>query len=164
MIGRILTGVGALFGGALFSQFPEFYQQYLQRLGGRLDQAVQRTEEITADARQRGLTVPDYIQRFLDSEQHALEGGRMHESFATAERLREALEVLTQAEPWRRAAVFWEHYDGSVAESTYAIFTPALPLTLEGLAYASVGALASVALIVGGRKSARSLNRRRQHA
>ena len=81
MIGRIITGIGALFGGALSSQFPEFYQQYLQRLGGRRDQAMARAEEIVMDAESHGLGVADYVQRFLDSEQHALEGRRMLESF-----------------------------------------------------------------------------------
>lgn len=160
MIGRIITGIGALFGGALSSQFPEFYQQYLQRLGGRRDQAMARAEEIVMDAESHGLGVADYIQRFLDSEQHALEGRRMLESFEDAARLGEALEALTGAAPWQHASRFAQYFDHSIAEATFAIFTPALPLTLEGLSYAVAGGLTAASLITGGKKSLHGLKAR----
>ena len=37
MIGRILNGLAAIVGAGGFAQFPAFFQQYLQRLGGMLD-------------------------------------------------------------------------------------------------------------------------------
>lgn len=39
MFRDIFVGVTAVVGAALFSQLPEFMQQYLQRLGGHLDEA-----------------------------------------------------------------------------------------------------------------------------
>lgn len=37
-----------VFGAVLFCQLPEFIQQYLQRLGGRLDEARRRSEGVAA--------------------------------------------------------------------------------------------------------------------
>ena len=37
MIIKTLTLVGGMFGAATLSQFPEFTQQYMQRLGGQVD-------------------------------------------------------------------------------------------------------------------------------
>jgi hypothetical protein len=37
MILKTLTLVSGMFGAAIFSQFPEFTQQYMQRMGGQID-------------------------------------------------------------------------------------------------------------------------------
>ncbi|NRB05388.1 MAG: DUF2937 family protein, partial [Rhodobacteraceae bacterium] len=37
MLGRAIALAGGLAGGLSLSQFPEFSQQYLQRLGGAVD-------------------------------------------------------------------------------------------------------------------------------
>ena len=71
VLSKLINGAAAVLGAALFSQFPAFYQQYLQRLGGGLDQAriaVQRIEEV---ARSLGLTVDNMVERFMMSRDAA---------------------------------------------------------------------------------------------
>ena len=46
MFRDLAVGLAAILGAALFSQLPEFFQQYLQRLGGHLDEA-RRLQEST---------------------------------------------------------------------------------------------------------------------
>jgi hypothetical protein len=72
--------LAGLAGGGALAQFPEFYQQYLQRLAGRMDEVRQRADEIARDAVASGLDVQAYIARFLDSPAHAMEGERMAEA------------------------------------------------------------------------------------
>src|SRR3546814_7752035 len=79
MLARLLYGLGAATGGSLLSQFPEYYIHYVQRLGGRVDQARLRAAEIREDAATMGLSVEDYVASFLDSAPHSLEGARMTE-------------------------------------------------------------------------------------
>ena len=54
--GRLLTVVAAAFGALVASQFPEFAQQYRQRLGGALDEMRQVVAEFDADAARNHLT------------------------------------------------------------------------------------------------------------
>src|SRR3546814_5743541 len=73
MLARLLYGLGAATGGSLLSQFPEYYIHYVQRLGGRVDQARLRAAEIREDAATMGLSVEDYVASFLDSAPHRSE-------------------------------------------------------------------------------------------
>ena len=57
MFQRIADGVFAIAGAAGFSQFPEFFRQYVQRLGGRFDQAAVQQERIVAAARDHGTKI-----------------------------------------------------------------------------------------------------------
>jgi hypothetical protein len=159
MLARLLYSLGAVTGGAVLSQFPEYYAHYVQRLGGRIDQARQRAREIREDAAEKGLTVEAYIENFLDSAPHSLEGGRMAESIFQLERMEAAYAALRDAAPLQRPRAFAEHLDAGLVEATLGDFAPALPLTPEGLAYAGGGALAGLAVCFGAR---RVLRRRRR--
>ena len=50
MFARVLTLAGGLSGAAGLSQFPEFSQQYAQRLGGAVEELQLFVEEFDADA------------------------------------------------------------------------------------------------------------------
>ena len=141
MLARLYNGLGAALGGAAFSQFPEYYVHYLQRLGGRIDQARQRAAEIRDDAAAKGLSVEDYIDQFLDSTPHSLEGGRMAESIFQLADMEAAYEALRSATPLQRPLAFAEHMNTGLVEATLGDFAPALPLTPEGFAYAGCGLL-----------------------
>lgn len=144
MLARLYNGLGAALGGAAFSQFPEYYAHYVQRLGGRIDQARLRAVEIRDDAAAKGLSVEDYIDQFLDSTPHSLEGGRMAESIFHLADMEAAYEALRSAAPLQRPVVFAEHLNGGLAEATLADFAPAVPLTPEGFVYAGCGLLAGL--------------------
>ncbi len=162
LTGLILPTILAMAGAASFSQFPEFYQQYLQRLGGRLDQAESRLAEITADAETKGMSVEAYIESFLSSHKHALEGQRMLDSFELTRELRLTIAKLFEAQAWERPALLAKHFHSATAEATYAAFSPALPLTLDGVAYAAAGAALALTLSHLLRRTLRRRQRERQ--
>jgi hypothetical protein len=159
MFARLFYSLGAVSGGAAFSQFPEYYVHYLQRLGGRIDQARQRAAEIREDAAAKGLTVEDYVATFLDSAPHDLEGARMTESIFQLDRMEAAYRALRDATTLERPIAFAEHFNTGLAEAVLGDFAPALPLTPEGFVYAGCGALLGLAVCSGTR---RILPRRRK--
>jgi len=140
MLRRPLFLLIAFCGGAFTSQFPEFYQQYFQRLSGQLDQARLRVAEIRIDAAEYGLSIEDYIQRFLDSPDHALEGERMAQSFVLADKMEAAVDALANAPGWQRPMTLAEQFHAPTASATYKDFVPAVPLSPEGLGYGGLGA------------------------
>jgi hypothetical protein len=146
MFNRLFHSLGALAGGGAFSQFPEYYAHYVQRLGGRIDQARGRAAEIREDALAKGLSVEDYIADFLNSAPHSLEGARMTESIFHLDRMEAAYNALRGATTLQRPLAFAEYVDTGLAEATLGDFAPALPLTPEGLVYAGCGALAGLLL------------------
>jgi len=149
MLARLYNGLGAALGGAAFSQFPEYYAHYVQRLGGRIDQARLRAAEIRDDAAAKGLSVEDYIDQFLDSTPHSLEGGRMSESIFQLADMEAAYQALRGATPLQRPLAFAEHMNSGLVEATLGDFAPAVPLTPEGFAYAGVGLLVGLLCFSG---------------
>ena len=56
MLVRAITLAGGLTGAAGLSQFPEFSQQYIQRLSGAVDELSRVVAEFDADAAALGLS------------------------------------------------------------------------------------------------------------
>ncbi|MEO1364377.1 MAG: DUF2937 family protein, partial [Pseudomonadota bacterium] len=56
MIARALMLAGGFAGAALTSQFPEYSQQYTQRLGGAVDALAEVVADFDASARAEGLS------------------------------------------------------------------------------------------------------------
>jgi hypothetical protein len=166
MMRRFVTGFVALAGAAVFAQFPAFYGDYLQRLGGRLDQARVQVERLERAARAENMDLIGYVEVFLASARSPVhrQGNVMIEQIADFERLRGAAAALGRApvlaRPWRFAA----HLDGELARATLGDFTPSLPLGLEGLLYAAAGLLAGLGLVGGARHAGPALRRRRRSA
>ncbi len=158
MFARLIYSLGAIAGGAAFSQFPEYYAHYLQRLGGRIDQARLRAAEIREDAAEKGLSVEAYVESFLESAPHSLEGGRMAESIFQLERMEAAYQALRAATPLQRPLAFAEHMNPGLLEATLGDFAPAVPITPEGLSYAAAGVLAGLIAVFG---AGRVVRRRR---
>ena len=162
----VRNAVAALFacGGAVaFGQFPEFFQQYLQRLGGALDQVRQRGAEIIADAAAKGLSVESYIAGFLASPSHALEGLRMQDSLLKLSQMERTHELLSTAPAWQRSGLFLRYSDQALAEETLRAFQPALPITIEGLGYALTGGFLALLLYGAGRKTWRWSSAHKHH-
>ena len=162
MFARLFYTIGAIAGGALLSQFPEYYAHYVQRLGGRIDQARLRAAEIRDDAASRGLTVEAYIEQFLESAPHSLEGARMSESIFQLDRMEAAYRALREATPIQRPAAFAEYMNYGLVEATLGDYAPAVPITPEGLSYAGAGGLAGLGMIYGARRPIRRRKRRQQ--
>jgi hypothetical protein len=147
VVDRVLCVVGAV----AFSQLPEFMQQYLQRLGGHLDEArrhLARYQEIAADT---GATVGGLAARFNESADAATAkvGGVIADTVARVNGLEAAQAAIQNAGIFGRPVAFLRHVDAEIARGTWSIFKPAVPTTTEGVVYAAAGIVALLGLYYG---------------
>ena len=152
LLDRALCVVGAV----LFSQVPEFMQQYLQRLGGHLDEARRQLQQFTDTAAQSGLTLERFIAQTAANAEPAVAklGGVMTGTVERVADLAAAQTALQNATTWSRPFVFVARLDLPIARATWGIFKPAVPTTLEGLLYALAGMLVLLAFYHFGIKHA----------
>ncbi len=150
LIDRLLCVVGAV----LCSQLPEFIQQYLQRLGGHLDEARRQLEQFQAVAAKSGLTFHQLVANSLASKEPTVMqlGGVMNDTASRVDALAAAEAAIQHASIIARPFVFLRHLDLSIAQATWTIFKPAVPTTVEGMIYAAGGVLLALALYHGGVK------------
>ncbi len=166
MIGRLLNGLASLFGAGAFAQFPAFYQQYLQRLGGRLDQTRDDLQRLMADAQTLGRSIEAYIAELQNAGTSAAAHAakRELERLGRADEFETAYGALLQATPLERPLVFAKHWDPAIARDTFKGYEPALPATAEGLCYALAGAFVAMLILAaceGGLGGLRGRLRRR---
>lgn len=141
---RILCVIGAV----LFSQGPEFMQQYLQRLGGHLDEARRQLAAFQRTADQAGLTLEAFIRKTSGNADVdvARLGGVMNDAVERVASLQSAHDALLHAALWERPFVFLRHLDPTIARATGTVYQPAVPTTVEGLLYALAGMMLMLAL------------------
>ncbi len=144
---RLLCVAGAI----LFSQLPEFFQQYLQRLGGHLDEARRQVEQFQATAAQSGLTLDQLGAKTSAASDPALAplGQVMAGANVRLETLAASERALRGASAWSRPFIFFRHFDPAIAHATLAAFRPAVPTTVEGLCYCLLGMTVMLALYHG---------------
>lgn len=144
LLDRVLCVVGAVG----LSQAPEFFQQYMQRLGGHLDEARLVMNRYEFVARESGISVRELIDttRAQAAAPVARLGDVIAESQARLEALTVAETALREANLWERPFVFLRHVDWDIAGRTWDVFKPAVPVTLEGLVYAGAGMVLALVL------------------
>jgi len=144
LMDRVLCVAGA----AGLSQAPEFFQQYLQRLGGHLDEARLQLAGFEAVAKASGLTLAELIEvtRTQTAVPVSKLGGLIATTQTRAAELEAAERALHEAAAWERPFVFLAHMDGDIAVRTWEVFKPAVPVTAEGLTYAAAGMVLALAL------------------
>jgi len=137
LIDRILCVAGAV----LFSQAPEFMQQYLQRLGGHLAEARRQLAQFEDVARQAGRTLQELVAQYATNADPTVVGmGRlMSETETRVNALSASEAALRDASVWERPFVFLRHLDSEIASGTAGVFKPAVPTTIEGTLYALMG-------------------------
>jgi Protein of unknown function (DUF2937) len=138
---RSLAILGGLALAVLLSQFPEYAQQYTQRLGGAVDELRTITTEFDSAATAAGLTRQQALAHYAQSPDSFLEGrgGSMTATFARYDQLSLTLAELRQAGPLQRLEHLPDYLDSDVGKRTLDDFQPALPETNEGLLYALAG-------------------------
>lgn len=129
---RILALAGGVAGAASLSQFPEFSQQYLQRLAGQVDALTLVVAEFDATAAANGLTRDAALQEvkgsaFLDDRRDDLT-----RAFARQSRLADNLTALRAATPLQRLTMPQRLAGPETLQATWADFRPAVPVTLDG--------------------------------
>jgi hypothetical protein len=147
LVDRLLCVVGAV----LFSQLPEFIQQYLQRLGGHLDEARRQLEQFREVAAKSGLTLDQLTAQSQANTETTVArlGQLMRDTGYRVDALATADAAIRNASILSRPFVFLRHVDLSIARSTWSIFRPAVPTTIEGMLYAAFGVLLILAFYHG---------------
>lgn len=148
----------ALAGGVMlalaFSQFPEYSQQYEQRLGGAVDELRIITERFDADATAAGLTREQAFARYTQTSDNFIvgQGRNAEETFRRYARLSADLTELSTAGPMDRLRLLPKFFDAEVGRRALDNFEPGVPVTLEGLGWAGAGLALGytlVSLLVG---------------
>lgn len=142
MILRALALAGGLLGGAAASQFPEFSQQYTQRLGGAVDALGEVVADFDASAAAAGLSRDAALAELRGSTFLDARRSDMSRTFERYDSLRADLNVLQGAGPFMRAYHAARMTDRDVARAAMAAFEPAVPITMPGGVFAGTGFLA----------------------
>jgi len=150
--GQLFDRILCVAGAVLFSQAPEFMQQYLQRLEGHLDEARRQLAALTRAAAESGLTLDQLVADASRSADPAIArlGAVAGEAATRVAQLQSADTALRRASVWARPFEFMAHLEPEIARGTWAVFRPAVPTTLEGLGYAACGMLVALAVFHGG--------------
>ena len=140
---RTLGIVGGLALGLAFSQFPEYAQQYEQRLGGAVDELRIIVADLDRDAEKFGLTREEAIQRYEVSPDTFLvaRGVSMERTLARYEYLSKTLADLQSAGPIERLQHLPDYLDSEIGARAWQAYKPAVPVTPEGIMWGLGGLL-----------------------
>ncbi|MGJ8546952.1 MAG: DUF2937 family protein [Sulfitobacter sp.] len=139
MILRALTVAGGLAGAAATSQFPEFSQQYVQRLGGAVDALGEVVADFDASAAAEGLSREGALAQMQGNDFIARRRADMARSFARYDRLSADLQALQGQGPFTRAYQLQRFRDPEIARAAWAAYQPAVPINFAGLSFAGLG-------------------------
>ncbi len=138
----------AVIGAAAFAQFPSYLAQYLQRLGGHRDEAARNIDKYREIAAETGMTIQEYAGRLASSGDEVImkTGRKIAGDIDRLDALSRALQELQGAPACKKFFLFLKNMDFEIARAAWGDFTPGLPLTPEGAAYAAAGVVAGMLL------------------
>lgn len=158
---RILSWIGALSGGAVTSQFPEFSQQYRQRLGGAVDELARVVAGFDADAADLGLSRSQALVELAQSGAiGAARAETMAETLTRMARLQADQAALAGLDAVQRVFNLRHFSDPELLQAVWASYAPAVPLTPGGAGFALAGLLAGLFAVSALGALARLLVRR----
>ena len=159
---RILAMAGGIAGAVACSQFPEFSQQYVQRLSGAADELRAVTIAFDTAAKVGGLTREDALAELQGTGFGDRFSADMRTRIYRYERLNADYQALASAAPLQRLARVWRFRDPDLVQRTWGDFQPAVPVTSEGLIFAGLGYAGGwllVTLVLGALVGRRRLRR-----
>lgn len=138
---RTLSLAGGLVLGIILSQFPEYAQQYTQRLGGAVDELRVITEKFDKDAAEAGLSREEAFVRYAGTGDQFIttQGKGMESVFDRYRDLSATLVEIKGADAMERLRLLPRYLDSDIGSRTLETYKPAVPVTVEGLAYAGAG-------------------------
>ncbi|TDW27034.1 DUF2937 family protein [Rhizobium azibense] len=161
LLARMLTIVMALLGGVVFSQGPEFAQQYRQRIGGALDELRKIVEAFDSQAVRNGLDRQEALSVYAASPEVFLrnQGDAMRRIFERYDRLSAQQRELLLEPPVTRPLVLLRRPDLTLATKTWNDFVPAVPVDLAGLIWGAAGCILGWATAAGCGAARRGITR-----
>ncbi|NVO23418.1 DUF2937 family protein [Donghicola mangrovi] len=136
---RVVVVSVSLLTGAGLSQFPEFSQQYLQRLGGAVDALEQVVSDFDHSAAAVGLSRHKALDEMNGSPFLQRRQADLRRTILRYEELLNAYTALRSGGPFTRFYEIEHLQDPQILQGTWDDFQPALPLTFEGLFFALFG-------------------------
>lgn len=149
MFRRATAIVAGLAGAGTMAQFPEYSQQYIQRMGGAVDELRTIVTDFDASATEAGLTRGEALADLSGSEFRELRSEDMARTISRYERLSASLTLLREERAAGRLALSYGAFDPEIASATYADFRPAIPVTVEGGSFALGGFVAGWGVVAG---------------
>lgn len=148
---RIIAGLGGLGLAVTLSQFPEYAQQYTQRLGGAVDELRVIAEDFDRAAVEGGLDRATALGRYEGANDDFL-AGRGTAMTATFERyaaLQATLRRIEGAGAVERFQSLPAYLDSEIGQRTLENYRPAVPVTMEGILYAGGGFILGYLVLSG---------------
>ncbi len=144
-LGRLIVGCAAAIGALLASQFPEFAQQYRQRLGGALQEVQAVVEDFDQTATRNRLSRDQALQRLSESGDAFLQDQGQHAktTIARLENLSDQRARFESAPPLMRPVVMLSRPDPRIVEGAWQDYEPAVPTTPTGFVWAAIGFFAA---------------------
>ena len=148
---RAVASVAGLALALILSQFPEYAQQYTQRLGGAVDELRVITEDFDRAAAEGGLDRAQALARFNASNDDFLAGRgvSMTATFQRFEQLSTALAQIEDADAVERFQSLPAYLDSDIGRRTLESYQPAVPATIEGVLYAGGGFVLGYLILSG---------------
>jgi hypothetical protein len=144
---RVVVIFCGIMGAASLAQFPEFSQQYLQRLAGKVDGLAVVTAQFDATAAAAGLSRDGALRQLTGSALLEQQQADMRSAFATKDQLAADLAKLQNATPMQRLAMPRAFADEALLAATYADYRPAVPTTWDGLLMAGIGYVLAASIV-----------------
>ncbi|MCP4072039.1 MAG: DUF2937 family protein [Hyphomicrobiales bacterium] len=160
---KTVTIASALAGLAIFSQAPEFAQQYRQRIGGAVEELRAVVVDFDEDAGNSQLSREQALDRMIKSTEHLTRdrGRSMTWTIGRFERLNRQQNRLENSHPLTRPLLILKNPDGLLLDNAWEAFEPALPINSPGLLYGGLGALLTLLAARMGVGSVRRMGQRR---
>lgn len=147
MLVRAVSLVAGVSGAAGLSQFPEYSQQYIQRLGGAVDELSRVLSDFDTDATELGLSREAALVDLAQGGQMgAARADTMVKTIERHDQLSADLEQMQGLGPFSRARFAARFTDIELAGRVWDNYKPAMPVTFEGAVFAVLGFLSGLAL------------------
>jgi hypothetical protein len=135
--------------GCALSQFPEYSQQYVQRMGGALDELATVVQDFDASAETSGYTREEALDVMKGSDFLEARQADMRRTFTRFDRLTEDYSRLEKANSFSRLAYVARMRDGEISSGTAGDFKPAVPVTFDGFGFIAIGFAFGYGLLAG---------------
>jgi hypothetical protein len=145
----IVKIAGGLLCGCALSQFPEYSQQYVQRMGGALDELSTVVQDFDASAETSGYTREEALDVMTGNDFLEARQADMKRTFTRFDKLTDDYSRLESVNAFSRLAYVARMRDGEITKGTAGDFKPAVPITFDGFGFIAIGFALGYGLLAG---------------
>lgn len=158
ILDRAITAAGAI----TFMQIPAFIVQYIQRLGGHVDELKILIGKYKAAAADNGRTLDEYVQLHIQSgvKEFASTGKLMSENIERFDFLSDAYQQISGASGIKQFFLFIRKSDMDIIRGTYSDFIPGISFSPDSFIYAAAGIVLFMSLYLIIKKTVSLIFRR----